>query len=136
MWVVAVASSKVASGCLHERAFREPEGQEEVEDHARPIREFVAGLDEGDADRVNSALHPEGEVTPLSQEDAEEFGGAGWSVGDVEVVDEADDRMVVRAAFTVTAPGGVDSRTETAEWELRRSDGEWLIWDGGPGELG
>ncbi len=129
---VAAASTAAVSGCLHERLV-EGEDRDAVPDHERPVQEFIAGMDEGDAERVNAAIHPDGEVTPLSEEDAEEFGRAGWSVGDVEIVDERENMMVVRAPVTVTAPGGVRSRTETTEWELRRTDGEWLIWDGGPG---
>lgn len=134
-FLVATAAASIGlTGCL------DGDNEEEQEENNGPeavVRQFVEALDRGDADGVNSLIHPDGQVPPLSEQDAQEFSQADWTVEETEVLEQDDEVAIVRSSITVGAPvPDAGEQTQEMEWELRTSNGEWLVWDGGPGTPG
>ena len=133
---VAAVSSLAVTGCLHADE-DEPDEGEGTGDPETTVRSFIEALDAGDAEAVNALIHPDGEVPPLSEGDAEQFGQADWTVEETEITDQTDETATVRSRLTIGIPvPDSEPQTEDVEWELRLRDGEWLVWDGGPGAPG
>jgi ketosteroid isomerase-like protein len=92
------------------------------------VRDYMEARDSGDVEEINSLLHEDGEL-PAIPEDAE-LDVDSVEVEEIEVLNESENEATVRAVVNVR-PRSPDEgeRTEETEWELRKQNGEWKLWD-------
>jgi len=87
---------------------------------------FYEKFDDGDAEAINADIHEDGELSPMSQENADELAAATYRVESAETVEQTQEAATVAVRLTVA--GDEESGTVTNRVELRRSGGEWKIW--------
>jgi hypothetical protein len=92
------------------------------------VRRYMEARDRGEIEEINSLLHTEGELSEIPE--GAELDSESVEVQEIEVVNESEDEATVRATVRVR-PRSPDEgeRTEETEWELRKQDGEWRLWD-------
>ena len=88
-----------------------------------PVRDLWTAYNDGDVDGVRDAFHPDSADRPTA--DTAAFAGS-VTIDETTVVSRGDDSATVEATLTRTTDDG--SETQTHTYELRQSDGEWVIW--------
>jgi len=96
------------------------------------IARFIDALNAGDTESVNGMLHPEGRLDEVPEQEGERLADSEISIESTEVVEEEEERAVVRVTLVAVSPEGEETTTEE-DWELRVLDGEWRVWDGNIG---
>jgi halocyanin-like protein len=89
------------------------------------VEDLFEAFGTGDPETINSYLHEE---SPLDQMDEEGVSGYEENppeIGEMDVVDVSDGRAKVE--ITLKTANGNESRAII--FELRKSDGEWKLWD-------
>jgi len=90
------------------------------------ITSFIGALDDGDAEKANSFYHPDATMDPIDQESAGFFEETSVSVSNMEVTEQTDSRAVIDVTLETEFQG--ETRSQTSAVELRKSDGEWLLY--------
>jgi len=93
------------------------------------VTQLIQSLDDGDLETVNGMLHPDGNLQEIPEQQAEQLTQSGLTVEETEVIEETEERAVVRATVTAQSPEG-QQRTIENDWELRLLNGQWRVWDG------
>ncbi len=123
---VGTAAGGATTGCIG--PFANGEEEEEENSPEATVRDFMDALNRGDREGVNALLHEDGELEPIPEEAGLEV--QEREVEEVEVLEETDDTVTVEVTVTVRPRSPDESeRTEVTEWELRRSNGDWRVWD-------
>jgi len=89
------------------------------------VREFYSALNEGDAQAANALIHPNATSPEVTQEQAQQFSEFDLEVQSTEVVEQGDDRAVVRVNASVMG------QSQSTQLELRTHEGEWKLWSSG-----
>ncbi len=93
------------------------------------VREFYAAVRAGERGRANSLLHPNATTGPLSTQQVDELSQIEYTIDDTSVVEREDDWAVVRVTITATVLD--QTRTNSQRLEVRRHEGQWLIYSAG-----
>lgn len=92
-------------------------------------REFLNALDEGNAEKANSLIHPDspmGDVSKLGLALVEEI---NYEIQSLSVEENTGDEAVVEAELELSKNGR--SETSTTMIVLRKHDGEWKVYSFG-----
>jgi len=85
------------------------------------VVDLYAAIDAGNAEEARSYVHPEG---PLAENGAfSGFGGAHVSIESTTLVEQSDSRATVEYVLVV------NDEELTNRHQLRKYEGEWLVWD-------
>ncbi|AGN01415.1 hypothetical protein L593_07350 [Salinarchaeum sp. Harcht-Bsk1] len=95
-----------------------------------PVKAYASAVSNNNADELQSLAHPDANESTgeLSDSDLE---GISMNVKSTEVLEQSDGQATVEAEIetTVTMMGEEQSQTQTIEFDVRKHDGEWLIYD-------
>lgn len=101
---------------------------------ARRARTFLNRAGDGDRDGARALLHPN--ATWSESVETEELlaahDHANTTVDDVEVLERSDDRATVRLTYTSFPDADHGGIQQEGEIQLRRRDGEWLVYGSPP----
>jgi len=86
-------------------------------------RTYVKALDAGDRDAVNDLIAAEGTLDTWSSSEFDWVGAFDFEFVGFEAYDEDDDNVLGDVTMTI------DGNTRTVEFEFRRIEGEWLVWE-------
>ena len=89
------------------------------------VESFFEAYERGEVDEMNALIHSDSEMEPI--EDSAVGNGAEFVELDAETVENEDGEAVVELLVTVESAEG-ETTTQPTLIELRRDDGEWLIW--------
>lgn len=89
---------------------------------------FIEAIADGDVAAANDLLHPESPGSEVDQSTVEEFQSRDASVDDVTVEFRNDTTARVDVVVRANTEDG-DSGTVTFPFELRKRDGEWLVYE-------
>ncbi|AGN01636.1 hypothetical protein L593_08455 [Salinarchaeum sp. Harcht-Bsk1] len=85
------------------------------------VEDLYAAIDAGNAEEARSYIHPDG---PLAENPAVAgFGDAHIAIESTTLVEKTDSRATVEYVLVV------NDEELTNEHELRKHEGEWLVWD-------
>lgn len=121
------AAAFVGTGCVGPLSNGEDAGNGEEGPDAT-VKRYMEARDSGDIEEINSLLHAEGELPEIPE--GTELDAESVEVQEIEVLNESENEATVRATVRVR-PRSPDEgeRTEETEWELRKQDGEWRLWN-------
>ncbi|MFB6075360.1 MAG: zinc-ribbon domain-containing protein [Haloarculaceae archaeon] len=86
------------------------------------VEQFVQALNDGDAQQANELIHPNSPLGQVTSSQLQQLQSVGLSVESTSVVSQSGDRATVQASLTL------GSQTQTTTFQLRRSQGEWLLY--------
>jgi halocyanin-like protein len=89
------------------------------------VEAFFEAYERGDVDGMNALIHGDSEMEPIEESSVEE--DTEFAELDAKTVEKGDGEAVVELLVTVESAGG-ETTTRPTLIELRRDDGEWLIW--------
>ena len=108
-------------------------GDSDEDDPRKPVREYVLARDTVDVERANELIHsdaPQGRVTNV---DGELWESLSFEIDMVQVVeqDEENGTAIVRVLIIVSSEKeeDVNSQVVSEEWEVRKQNGEWKLWE-------
>lgn len=96
---------------------------------AETVEAFFETAASGDAAAANEYVHPDSPLGSMEPEDAAELAAADPTIEEAEVRNRSGDTAEVRVVFSADVPDGGGRETTELVFELRRVDGEWLLWD-------
>lgn len=86
-------------------------------------RTYVKALDAGDRDAVNDLIAVEGTLDTWSSSEFDWVVAFDFEFVGFEAYDENEDKVLGDVTMTI------DGNTGTVEYEFRRIEGEWLVWE-------
>lgn len=89
------------------------------------VERFFEAYERGDVDGMNTLIHDDSEMEPIEESSVEE--GTEFAELDAKTVDKEDGEAVVELLVTIESPEG-ETTTQPTLIEVRRDEGEWLIW--------
>lgn len=97
------------------------------DDPENVIEEFTRRTDNGDVEGVNELIADDAPMDNWNHEDAAQMEVWDVELTHLETLEEDDDTASVEMTFRIDTGNQVVS--ETRVYELRKIDGEWLLWD-------
>jgi hypothetical protein len=94
------------------------------------VEDYVDAVNDNDGDAIEDLAHPEGSGsgTQISDSDLEAI---SMSIESIETLEQSDGQATVEAELeTSFSMGGEEmSQVQTIEFDVRKHEGEWLIYD-------
>jgi len=94
---------------------------------ADAMQQFVDRNNEGDVEGVNELIADDGDIDPLTEEDAAFLEEVEVEATNIEVLSEDEESAEVEVVLRFTQGDSIE--TDTRIYELRVIDGEWRFWD-------
>lgn len=92
------------------------------------VTAFYDAAGDGDADAAAELFHPDAELPPPSEEAVAEFQTSSARLEGTTVVEETDDRVVIRATVSSMHPIREERVERERPYELRPAGGAWRIY--------
>lgn len=103
-------------------------GNGEPSSPAEVARALVEALIEGDVDAANDLIHPDAPAGGVDQSNVESFQSVDASIEDVAVESRDESTAMVHVVVRAETGDG-ESGAITFPFELRKHDGEWLVYE-------
>lgn len=126
------AATAGAAGCA---GILENGTSEDDRGPAETVATFYRTLARGNREGANELVHPDSPVGEVGQEIVNEFEGTDLRVEQTEVLSRDGDTAEARIEMSLSPPEEDGRVSGDLRFELRREDGEWLLWedlDAGP----
>lgn len=121
------------AGCTDVLGGSDDSGSNEDRGPTETIDAFYEAALNGDGETARSYFHPEAELPPPPDPAIEEIQQSSLRLEETAVVEQSESQASVEATVSQEAMGG-ERREQTVRYLLRRSDGEWLIYDQPPSD--
>jgi len=121
--VGAVGSLAGCSGILGSS-----DGSSDTSSPADVSRALVQALIDGDVAAANDLLHPDSPDGEVEQSNAESFQSVDASIEDVAVASQEGSTATVNVVISAETEDG-ESGTVTFPFEVRKHDGDWLVYE-------
>jgi hypothetical protein len=92
------------------------------------VRTYINAIDSTNIETYNRIIHPNSpQLQEVSEGDLSFLENVEYTIDAIQVVEETGTQAMVEADITVQGPE--DEQTQTLNIEVRRTDGEWKIYN-------
>lgn len=128
----SVAAAIFLAGCngSDDSGSQNNSGGSTTDSPATVVRGYLQTLYDGTVSEINAFFHPNSETPKLTETQAQQYQSRSIEIRTVETQNTEGDTAEVTASVTVeTSSREID---DTATYELRKSDGDWKIYQINP----